>query len=504
MQRRMRSTALVSLTVAVFLSAGCSKVERTPIDEANYLLSHDKVDAAIQAANQALADATTPEEKSDAYTLIGRCQLTLAIDAKAADNLHANQQALDDAIEAFTISIETLDNFNARYGRRTAYKKTGKENLALEDYVAARKLDPDYRASRINEKPEEIRDYLDLDVKHLEDEKQQTGQTNSSATQDTTEDWQIENKQEEGAPDTFGERTRLQSNRKKTSPEGRPTGVTADTIPNSAKSSDNTNSADWFGKRPQQNSALSPPSSQAGATESPSPKDTGKKDTGKKDTGKSDSGRDGPKEPPQEKPQQVGNRGGWPGSGFPLIGPSAPTMGLPTTGAPTTGLPIAPPTTGLPTAGPLPTTGYGLLPHLPQAGVPTTGIGGSFMPNMSRGGAAGISPANPTTGIGTARVGLPTGLPANSTWPAAVLPAVPTFRHGVSLPRSGADATQPYRVPSAGIPDDLAPRPFPPTFGPNPAKRRGATQFGTSPLSQPIPGQSIRSTPGSLVPPSQN
>ena len=494
----MQPSALLSLALAIILSGGCGKVDRAPIDEANHLLSYDKVDQAIQVANLALNQATTPEEKSAAYTLIGQCYLALAVDAESPRDLHANRQALDDAIVAFTASVETLDNFHARYGRRTAYKKLGQDGLALDDYVAARKLDPDYQSSRINEKPEEIRDYLDLDVKHLEDEKKGTSQANSINDQEGTQDWQMEVRQEKDkAANTIGDRPRLQSNREKMSAVNRPARENQHNNSSSEKTRANGNSPEWLSQQNQQTSASDEPNAQSGQPRSPS----------LEDGSQPNSRRNQQKDSSEDTPKQVGTRAGWRGSSFPLIAPPMPTTGLPTRAAPTTGLPMTgPPTTGLPMTGPpttgLPMTGYGLSPNLPIAGAPTTGIGGLPIPHASGSGFAGISPSNPTTGVGTARVGLPTTWPAKTAWPARLFPSVPRFRHGVSLPRSGADATQPYVAPSAGIPDDLAPRPLPTTFGPNPTARRGATQFGTSPLSQPIPGQSIPSVPGSLVPPS--
>ena len=484
------------MLVAILLG-GCA-TERTPMEEAERLHRYGEFEASIAQSESVVEAATTEDEKSKALQLIGRCHLELAIQEGRPKGDHVEQ-----AIEAFTKSIEIQDNADARHGRRRAYRQSGRDDLAALDYQRIREIDPNYASAYVNEKPETIRDYSDLEIDLTEDE----DPASETVTDRSDDEYLTEDPSEQDFvtnPNTGTQNKTgvLLPNRRNLADEG-----SAEEAGDALKNSDSTTRISNWMHQHEERIEL-PSESQESRFEnrrSPLLDEQAEADEELADEeGESEDASAGRSWPSAGIPDNFTNNGG----GSPLN----PTAGVPTTGIPTPGLP----TTGLsnsgvPTTG-IPTTGVPTSSNLPPSTAPTTGIGGSLLPFNSGAGFAGILPSAPTTGVGSAPI--PSDVSGLNqpglNQPGVNQPAInrfptpggfqpqPNFPHGVPLPipnRSGNSSLP--SSPSAGIPAEMIP------FGPGSAaaQRMGPIQFQTSPLSQPQTGRPISSVPTPTINP---
>ena len=489
MKPQIRAAYLVLVAI---LLGGCA-TERTPMEEAERLHRYGEFEASIAQSESVVEAATTEDEKSKALQLIGRCHLELAIQEGRPKGDHVEQ-----AIEAFTKSIEIQDNADARHGRRRAYRQSGRDDLAALDYQRIREIDPNYASAYVNEKPETIRDYSDLEIDLTEDE----DPASETVTDRSDDEYLTEDPSEQDFvtnPNTGTQNKTgvLLPNRRNLADEG-----SAEEAGDALKNSDSTTRISNWMHQHEERIEL-PSESQESRFEnrrSPLLDEQAEADEELADEeGESEDASAGRSWPSAGIPDNFTNNGG----GSPLN----PTAGVPTTGIPTPGLP----TTGLsnsgvPTTG-IPTTGVPTSSNLPPSTAPTTGIGGSLLPFNSGAGFAGILPSAPTTGVGSAPI--PSDV-SGLNQPGVNQPAInrfptpggfqpqPNFPHGVPLPipnRSGNSSLP--SSPSAGIPAEMIP------FGPGSAaaQRMGPIQFQTSPLSQPQTGRPISSVPTPTINP---
>ena len=469
----------VYLVLAAILLGGCA-TERTPMEEAERLHRYGEFEASIAQSESVLEAATSDEEKSKALQLIGRCNLELAIQEDRPKGDHVEK-----AIEAFTKSIEIQDNADARHGRRRAYRQSGRDDLAALDYQRIREIDPNYASAYVNEKPDPVRDYTDLEINLTEDD-----DSASAAVTDRSDDEYPEEEPSEQDivtnPNTGTQNQAgiLLPNRRNPGSEGSEEEA-GDVLENPTGS---TRLSNWLNQH-EERIGLPNESRESRYENRRSPlleEQNGEDEEADDEEGTSEDSPAGRSWPGAGIPDNFTNNGG--GSSL------NPTTGLPTTGIPTTGLW----NTGIPTTS-IPTTGVPTSGNLPPSTAPTTGIGGSLLPFNSGAGFAGILPSAPTTGIGSAPI--PSGVPGLNQ-PGLNQPTinrVPTtggfqpqrnFPHGVPLPipnRIGNSSLP--SSPSAGIPTDMAP------LGPGSAAGFPASQgvgpirFQTSPLSQPRAGR---------------
>ena len=483
------------MLVAILLG-GCA-TERTPMEEAERLHRYGEFEASIAQSESVFEAATSEDEKSKALQLIGRCHLELAIQEGRPKGEHVEQ-----AIEAFTKSIEIQDNADARHGRRRAYRQSGRDDLAATDYQRIREIDPNYASAYVNEKPETIRDYSDLEIDLTEEE--------DSASETVTDRSDDEYLTEEPSEQDFvtNPNTGTQNNSGVLLPNRRNPGGEGSTeeAGDVLKNPDSTTRISNWMHQHEERIGL-PSESQESRFEnrrSPLLDEQAEADEELADEeGESEDPSAGQSWPSAGIPDNFTNNG----NGSPLN----PTAGLPTTRIPTTGLP----TTGLSNSGVpitgVPTTGVPTSSNLPPSTAPTTGIGGSLLPFNSGAGFAGILPSAPTTGVGSAPIpsdvsglnqpGLNQPTINRFPTPGGFQPQR-TFPHGVPLPipnRSGNSSLP--SSPSAGIPAEMVP------FGPGSAagfpaaQRMGPIQFQTSPLSQPQTGRPISSVPTPTINP---
>ena len=492
MKPQIRAAYLVLVAI---LLGGCA-TELTPMEEAERLHRYGEFEASIAQSESVFEAATSEDEKSKALQLIGRCHLELAIQEGRPKGEHVEQ-----AIEAFTKSIEIQDNADARHGRRRAYRQSGRDDLAAIDYQRIREIDPNYASAYVNEKPETIRDYSDLEIDLTEDE----DPASETVTDRSDDDYLTEDPSEQNFvtnPNTAAQNKTgvLLPNRRNLADEG--SAVEASDV---LKNSDSTTRISNWMHQHEERIGL-PSESQESRFEnrrSPLLDEQAEADEELADE--------------EGEPEDASADRSWPSDGIPdnftnngggsLLNPTAgvPTTGIPTPGLPTTGLSNS----GVPTTG-IPTTGVPTSSTLPPSTAPTTGIGGSLLPFNSGAGFAGILPTAPTTGVGSAPIpsdvsglnqpglnqpGLNQPTINRFPTPGGFQPQ-PNFPHGVPLPipnRSGNSSLP--SSPSAGIPAEMVPFAPGSAAGFPAAQRMGPIQFQTSPLSQPQTGRPISSVP---------
>lgn len=479
------SIGLFALTLTSISLFGCS-VERTPLEQADHHLRYGRFDEAIAESKSAIAQANTVEEKAEGLLIIGRCHMELA----NQNNGQAETDHLSQAIDYFSQSIEVSDNAEARHGRRSAYRKTGQTELAAEDYLRIRQIDPDYASAYVNEKPEVLRDYSDLDVNLLEEDT-----TTDEPDRRTSEADEFDEDEELAAPATgaiVNEATVLRP---------QPATGTGDSNEEPSEASDQPapksgRFSDWLTQH-QQRTAM------------PNGREAGRYDLQRSpllDDADPDADEDGDASGSNDQPLTQFPSAGIPESLAPQ-GNVDPQGTLPTTGIPTRGLPGTS----------IPTTGFPTSSNLPGSSVPSTGIGGVPLGTGVGSTYAGVLPNAPTTGIGSAPLspGVATpGITTPGTSPGISVPGITTplrpSTSGVFLPnrnrQPGASLPNNTRntvtspAPSAGIPAHLAPPAPAPTNGFNFNQRLGPVQFQTSPRGAPQSGPRIPTNPAPALP----
>ena len=145
----------VVLAAALGLLIGCSRGVQSPQERAKSLFLHSQFDAALQACDEAMRLTDQPQELADLQLLRGRCFVEQAHRLQAQKQDEAATAKLQEAVAAFTRSIESMDNAEAYYCRSLAHGMMGHEDLALKDGEAARNLDETYAMAYINEPVEE-------------------------------------------------------------------------------------------------------------------------------------------------------------------------------------------------------------------------------------------------------------------------------------------------------------------------------------------------------------
>ena len=171
--------------VLLLVVAGCGQQPLTPQEKADELFADGQFDQAIELVDELLRDETSIERSDHAHllTLKGRCYWEMSDQAYRLKKTDEQLQLLNQAHQTLTQSIEVADTAEARHVRSLVLEALGRKDEAIDDQLAWRDLDVDFRKAYLNERPENS--YVDLlsDRSDSEDEANADTETNSSRTQ---------------------------------------------------------------------------------------------------------------------------------------------------------------------------------------------------------------------------------------------------------------------------------------------------------------------------------